>query len=569
VCLLAVAFLGSAAQAAPTPSDQQKIERQQEQIIRREQEQRRELERQRKLRELKPPKPEEEEEPQIDGLDGRCAQVDRIDLQGLEELGPEPYRAIVDEFEGRCLTIEQMQGLLTLLNDAFRDAGYVTTRAYLAPQDMTDGILVITIVEGRIEDLSLNEDDPGDRSQLFFAFPTEEDEVLNLRDVEQGLDQMNRLASNNAKMQIQPGSEPGTSVIAVSNDVGDRFRFELGRDNSGSTPTGKLQNVASFSADNVLSFNDGWTVNYSRNARDYDDAKRSESLSGTFSLPFGYSTLTCSGSYYRYNNLVNGEVEDFLTTGISTSNKLELSHILHRDQGSKTRFDVSVTAKRTRNYIEDALVEVNSRDLSVGRLALAHSNRVLDGVASIEIGHERGLRILGAKEDDEGQPNDDPKAQFRKWTLDVTYYRPIAIGEQTFTWNSTTSWQYAPDTLFGSERIGVGGQYSVRGFRDDTLAGDTGGYWRNEVAWRLPEGDWGALQPVMGRIEPYVALDWGWIRKDRSEDREKGVLSGWSVGLRNVADYASFDVTYSKALDAPHFLDVEDHEINFRAVVRF
>lgn len=558
-----------AAFAAPTQEEQQRIEQEQERLLRRDEERRKELERQRKLREMTPPEPEEEKSSPKTGDTKRCVSVREIQLIGFRTISPEPYRKIVSAFTEKCLNTKQMQDVLTALNDAFRDAGYVTTRAYLAPQDMVDGVLTITIIEGKVEDLRLNKNRQGDRYQLYFAFPTSEGKTLNLRDVEQGLDQMNRLASNNAKMEIKPGKEPGQSVVDVSNEVGDRFRIELGRDNSGTSSTGILQNVASFSADNVLSIEDGWSFNYSSNARNYGRDRRSESLSGTFSLPFGYSTFTYSGSYYSYFSLAKGDVQDFQTSGISTSHKIEISQIFHRDQISKTRTDISLTSKRSRNYIEDTLLDTSSRRLSVLKLALAHSTRIFDGVLSLDIAHEHGLRILGAKRDNSDQPNGDPKAQFRKWTFDATFYRPINLGEQAIQWNSTTHWQYAPDTLFGSERVGIGGQYSVRGFRDDTFSGDRGGYWRNELAWRLPTSDLGHLNRVIGRVSTYAAYDWGWIKKDRAEGREHGAASSWTMGLRNSAENASFDLSYSRALTAPQFLSVENHEIDFRAIVRF
>lgn len=560
----------AAVAATPSASELQAIQREQEQLLRMEEERRREQERLRKLKELQPPEPEEKPEPKPEQESERCFQIERITVDGVSVLSDSKIAALTSVYIGRCMKVADIEALLQQLNDAFRDAGYVTTRAYVPQQDLNEGTLLVNVLEGRIESLTLGDNGLREQLQLLFAFPTGEEDILNLRDVEQGLDQMNRLTSNNAKMQIQPGKEAGTSVVAVSNETGRRMRVELGRDNAGTQSTGKLRNVGAVYMDDILGVNDGWSLSFSKNARGHNLERMSRSVSGVVSVPFGYSTLTYSGSYYEYASVVEGSSQDFLTSGLSTSNKLELSHVLHRDQDSKTRLDMGLTRKKSRNFLEDVQLETSSRNLTIGHLALAHSTRLFDGVFSAEIQHQRGLKALHAKEDSNSQDTADPKAQFRKWLLDVSYARSFKVAEENITWNSTTSWQYAQDTLFGTERIGVGGQYSVRGFREDTLSGDTGGYWRNEIAWKSAPDDWsGPLMPVIGRLEPYAAFDWGWIKKDLSEDEEKGVMSGVTLGLRNSADYFDFDIFYAQGLAAPGFIEKESHELYFSAKLTF
>ncbi len=552
--------------AAPSAAEQERIAREQQQILRQDEERRREEERRRKLRELSPPSPEEQRPIPPKPKNERCINVDKIHLSENAVLSTDDIDEALSKFVGKCLSMGEIENLLTIVNDTFRDAGFITTRGYLQPQNLQDGVLEITIVEGTVQDIRLNEDTLEDRTQIWWAFPNTTGDILSIRDVEQGLDQMNRLSSNDAKMQISPGEKAGESLVTVTNEVSNPIRLTVGRENSGSTSTGKLLNTASLNIDNMMRLNDAWMLNYNRTARNYGTDRRSESLSGTYSIPFGYSTLSYSGSYYAYDTLVEGDVQDFQTSGTSTTHKVELSNIIHRDQNSKTRLDFSVAAKQSRNFIEDVFVQASSRKLSVGRIAAAHSNRILDGVASFEIGFEKGLRVLGALRDDPDQATDDPKAQFRKWTFESNYQRPFELSAQRFSWSSSTSWQYAPDTLFGTERFGVGGQYSVRGFRDDTLAGDTGGYWRNELSWTPDISQIGSASDFVNYVQPYAAYDWGWIKTDHSEDRERGTLSGMALGIRTAGKYFSLSAEWAHGLHSPDFLEKNGHEINFRAV---
>tara|TARA_B100000674_G_scaffold320269_3_gene266815 strand:- start:11237 stop:12922 length:1686 start_codon:yes stop_codon:yes gene_type:complete len=555
-----------AAAQAQTPSQRDEIIRQQQQLLRQDEERRREIEQQRKLRELTPPEEDEKAPKEIVPSGDQCILIDEIRLAENDVLSSGDISEVLRVFEGRCLTTTDLEELLSAVNDAFRETGFITTRAYLQPQELADRVLEITVVEGRVEGISMGENTLEDQTQITFAFPVSDRDLLNIRDIEQGLDQMNRLPSNDAKMEVSPGTQAGLSIVNVTNTVTRPYRFTIGRDNSGSSSTGKLQNTAAASADNIMSINDAWSLNYSKTARDFGSARLSESLSGVFSIPVGYSTLTYSGSYYRYSTLVSGDAQDFMTSGLSTSHKLEFSNIVHRDQTSKTRLDLSLTAKRSRNYIEDVLVNTSSRDLVVGRTAIAHSTRLFGGVGSIELGFEKGLKILGALEDQPGQESDAPKAQFRKWDIDTSYRYPFQIGQHAFSLSNSTHWQYTGDTLFGTERIGVGGQYSVRGFRDDTLSGDIGGYVRNELVWSSAANALGLPDSILHSIQPFGAFDWGWIKRDNSETREKGTLRGVAIGIRAYGEHVSLSAEYAHGMSSPDFLEKNGHEINFRAV---
>lgn len=571
IVMLFAGLVGFGTPGAYAQASIDQLLQQQDLIQRREDERRRALEEERKRREmeLSPPEDENGDQSPAPAADGRCAEVQSVLVTGNSLLSDDTIGKITEKYQNRCLDLSAIDQLLGEINGLYRENGYITSRAYIEQQDLSDGILRVVIIEGRIEEMRLNENDQRDRLQLFFAFPAEAGDLLNLRDIEQGLDQMNRLRSNAATMQILPGEEIGTSVIQIVNTPSRMIYGSLGRDNTGVSSTGKLQDKASVTVENVLGFNDQWNLNAGKNARDHDDRRRSERLSFFGSVPYGYWTLSYLGSYSSYESTIEGAVQTFSTSGQSTTHKAEVSWIAHRDDVSKTRVDTSVTAKRYRNYVEDTLVQVNSRDLTVGRAAIAHSRRLADSLTNIELGYERGLRMLGALKDRDELPETAPRAQFGKWTADASVYWPFQLGQNRLSYSLTTRWQYADDTLFGTERIGIGGPYTVRGFRDDTLAGDVGGYARNEIAWRLPPPELGILAPFVGRIEPYLAFDWGWIRPDGDEFREQGVLRSWSIGMRNVAEHSALSVEFSKPVSAPAFLKTSENEVTFSLEVLF
>lgn len=103
------------------------------------------------------------------------------------------------------------------------------------------------------------------------------------------------------------------------------------------------------------------------------------------------------------------------------------------------------------------------------------------GIATFNPTFSRGMPWFGA-ESDGNKPGDLPKAEFRKWSLSASFQRPLL---NDLWWLSSLYGQWSPDRLYGSERLTLGGESSVRGFKEQYISGDNGGYWRNELNYAL------------------------------------------------------------------------------------
>jgi hemolysin activation/secretion protein len=73
------------------------------------------------------------------------------------------------------------------------------------------------------------------------AFPGKVGEALNLREVEQLVDQLNRLPSKQAQMELTPGTQIGGSEVVVKNTPQKPWRASLSRNNDGQKSTGEQQ----------------------------------------------------------------------------------------------------------------------------------------------------------------------------------------------------------------------------------------------------------------------------------------------------------------------------------------
>ena len=121
-------------------------------------------------------------------------------------------------YGNRCVGLAEINAVLRDVTHLYIDHGYVTSRAYVPQQDIRKTrILRLLVVEGTLSDIYLNGRKVVDSGSLATAFPGLIGRVVNIRDIEQGLDQMNRLQAKDAKSAMLPGPKDGTSILNIEN----------------------------------------------------------------------------------------------------------------------------------------------------------------------------------------------------------------------------------------------------------------------------------------------------------------------------------------------------------------
>ncbi|NIC28583.1 POTRA domain-containing protein [Serratia plymuthica] len=198
LCIWALAFMASvgrfhcvkAAEIA-SPVDRDSITQQQKTLLEQAQQQREALQNNVALPALPLPVASAGEE--------TCHNVQRIVFQGAEHLSWSVKEKLANPYQGRCLTLNHINRLVRETTNAYLQRGYITSQAFLQDQDIAGGTLIISANEGRVESITL---DGENTLALRMAFPGRVDEVLNLRDIEQGMEQLNRLPSQQVSIDI-------------------------------------------------------------------------------------------------------------------------------------------------------------------------------------------------------------------------------------------------------------------------------------------------------------------------------------------------------------------------------
>ncbi|MBJ2246481.1 ShlB/FhaC/HecB family hemolysin secretion/activation protein [Pseudomonas haemolytica] len=542
--------------AAPTPGDQDLIRDRQNRLLE---------EQQRRLQELQdlPGKAQKPQAPATPA-DTRCFPIKDIELKGADSLPASDRERLLKPYIGQCLGVTQLNELLKAITDYYLGKGRVTSRAYLPQQDLSSGHLQVLVVEGKLEALRSAEGSTVTERELAMAFPGKVGEALNLREIEQLVDQLNRLPSKQAQMELTPGKQVGGSDVVVKNTAQKPWRASLSRNNDGQKSTGEQQWGAGLEWDSPLGLGDQLMLRGGHDAIS-DHQKTSKNTMLYYNVPWGWWNFSYTYSESDYRTYGVTDDYKYKQNGDNQNHQLRAERVIHRDDVSKTSVNVGLAHLRTNNYVLDVRTAPSSNRLSELQLGVNHGRRIGNAFVNVDLGMQSGIGLLDAQSQDERDPygGRQPNSRYRKYTATVSYLQPFSLWGESFSFSSLATGQRSEDILFSPQRMSLGGSASVRGFKDQLLTGDSGGYWRNEVRWARPVTlDW--MRPAFAEYGASVGYDQGVISNDRYNDNVHGRVSSNSLELFARGKNVSTSVTFAHSLERPGVVTEREAPIYFR-----
>jgi hemolysin activation/secretion protein len=499
------------------------------------------------------------------GEETPCFRIERIVLEGqaserfqwvLASLADAGDGGAPDDPLNRCLGAQGIQTLLARAQNALVGAGWVTTRVLAGPQDLSGGELRLTLIPGRIA--ALRSPDGGEPPPAVrLALPGAPDGLLNLRDIEQALENLKRLPSAEADIQIVPGegpgAQPGDSELVIQYRQAFPLRLNLGLDDSGTRATGRLQSNATVAWDGPLGLNDLFYLSANHSFDNHtprrafgNDKRGTGGRTLHYSIPAGRWLLSATYSQSRYHQSVAGLNQDYLYAGESSNGELRITRLLHRDQSSKTSASLRAWNRTGRNFIDDTEIQVQRRATGGWEAALSHRQllAVPAGRATLDanLAWRQGTGAFGAIAAPE-EPFGEGTSRMKLITADASLNLPFALGAQQ--WRYAAQWraQWNRTPLTPQDRFAIGGRYSVRGFDgESSLMAERGWLLRNDLGWSIPGGQGAEL---------YAGVDHGQVGGASVPFLLGRRLTGGVIGLRGLFKQLSYDLFVGKPLAKP------------------
>ncbi len=495
-----------------------------------------------------------------------CFRIDRIVLTGEQSdafqwavadlSGPEGN----DSPLGRCLGTAGVNVVLARAQQAVIARGFVTSRVLAAPQDLSTSTLTLSFVPGRIAAIRLTPDSSstllGNSALLTAAIPARVGELLNLRDIEQGLENLKRALTVEADIQIEPSAapnaKPGDSDLVVKYVQSRKWRLSFSLDDSGTKATGRNQAGTTLSLDNPFGLNDLFYVSANHSINSHFLSEPSYGTEGQtvhYSLPHGYWMLGFTASNSQYHQSVAGLNQDYIYAGKTNNAEIKLSRLIYRDQQRKTTVAIKGWRRESRNFVDDTEIEVQHRVVGGWEASLSHKEFI--GEATLEglLAYKRGTGGFGARVTPEeqayrGNPGEPlgGTSRLKLYTAEMSLNAPFKLGEQRLRYSGLVRAQWNRTPLTPQDRFSIGGRYTVRGFDGETsLMGERGMLIRNDIGWAMGRSD----------AELYVGMDYGQVGGRSTADLLGRHLAGAVIGVRGQWTLLSYDFFVGAPISKP------------------
>jgi len=474
-----------------------------------------------------------------------CFQVDRIELGGEQS---KRFRWALkaadvkgDRARGRCLGREGINLVVSRVQGALVARGYVTTQVLVPEQDLTTGVLHLTLVPGRISAVRFG--DNTTRARWQNALPARPGDIFNLRQAAQALENFQRIPGVSADLQFVPSAESATasggSDVVIDWRQSTRWRPRVWLDDSGSEATGRWQGGVAAAFGNFLGWNELGYVHFGRSLFN-GSGLGTTTWSAHASVPFGYWTLGANVDRYEYHQTVVGAFDKYVYSGNSRHSELRLGRLLWRNAHSKTNAWLRGWRRASDNAVDDVRIGVQRRRM--GGWEAGISQRRFWGQTVLEAGvsYRRGTGAFGA------QPA--PEAAFGEGTsrskrilADAQLAVPFQINRARLRYQAQWRGQWNRTALIAQERFAIGGRYTVRGFDEDAmLTGERGWLLRNELGVSLGQ-----------RQEVYLGADHGHVGGAAQSFQSGHNLTGIVVGARGCSVGMQWDVFAGTPLTRP------------------
>lgn len=443
--------------------------------------------------------------------------------------------------EGVPLGAQGIGHLLGAVQNAVIGRGYTTTRILAEPQDLTSGTLTFRVIAGRVGSIVRVREAEGGAPEasspaVLAALPVRSGEILNLRRLEQGLENLSRVPGSKADIKIVPGSDANTSDLLVALEHRPvPLRLAIGIDNTGTHRTGKYQGSVTLSVDNPLGLQDLFSITIGRNLGGSDPVSivddigdeidtrhgRSSNWNISCSIPYGSWLLGYQGSRYTYHQVIPGYYELYSYSGTVEQHELGLSRVVYRDARRKTTGMLNAWTRRSRSFIDDAEIDLQRRSTAGWQIGLSHKEHFPASVLELALSYRLGTGAMGAMRAPE-ELFGEGTSRMRIMEFGVHYLHPFAIGRQSLYYSGRLRGQLNGTRLLPHDQLAIGGQSSVRGF-DGTmnLVAERGFIWRNELGWSIER-----------ESELYAFVDVGQVYGPSVEELVDQRLVGAGLGVR-------------------------------------
>ncbi|NET56068.1 MAG: ShlB/FhaC/HecB family hemolysin secretion/activation protein [Symploca sp. SIO2E6] len=474
---------------------------------------------------LNPPPQESPTDSQEAGPSEVMIPVRKIEVIGSTVFTLEQFTPFTEPFEGRSVSLRDLQSVTDAIDQLYLDAGYITSSAVLADQEIIDGVVKIQVIEGRLSEIQvegtqrLNPNYIKDRIGLGVTTPLRVDMIE---------DQLRLLRADplleNIESSLRSGSQLGESILIVRVQEAKAFSANFSIDNSSPPSVGSERFGVSLGYLNLSGIGDDLAASYYRST-----TGGSNIVDLSYRVPLNPMNGTLQlRTVIDRNRITDPQFDELGITGESELYEVSFRQPLIRTPLEEFALSVGFSYKDGQTFVFDNIPQPFSigaeadgvTRTSVLRFGQDYIRRDPQGAWSGRSQFSFGTGLFDATTN----PSPIPDGNFVSWLGQVQ--RVQGLDENNLLLMSLDV-QLTPDSLLPSEQFVIGGGQSLRGYRQNARSGDNGLRFSIEDRITLQRDEGGI---PMFQLVPFVDLGKVWHDPDNPDSLPRQTFL-FSAGL--------------------------------------
>jgi hemolysin activation/secretion protein len=449
-------------------------------------------------------------------------QVTRFEISGNKVLSEQVFSGIFETYVGKEMEIADLEKVASLVTNEYRKRGYTIAKAYIPEQKVSDGVVKVAVLEGRVGHIRIEGNHPFYPDDFIMKYfePVMKKEAFHQQTMERAVLLLNDFLKLNVKTALQAGKEPGTTDVIVKAENMCPMQWAFDYNNFGSKYVSRDRFGAQLDLGNILKTGSLLSI------RGVSGGDPSDLLygRGQYTLPLNAQGTKLGVYYARGDFDVVTELADLGITGREESWGFFINHPFIRKTNLSVSGEFGFDSKNVDQFMLDT--DASSDRIRSVRAGLSAESIDASGrfFSSVFLTQGLGNNFGGMTDNDPNASRANGDNRFTRANLEVMRLQKIA---DQFYVILKLSGQWSPDPLVVSETFSIGGPDSVRGYPYGEYLGDLGYTATAELRYS-------PFAEKKDLFQVAAFLDSGWVRIKNAPDGQKSEesLIGGGFGLR-------------------------------------
>ncbi|MEM7617668.1 MAG: ShlB/FhaC/HecB family hemolysin secretion/activation protein, partial [Pseudomonadota bacterium] len=445
----------------------------------------------------------------------------KLQINGSTIFSEEELKELYSKYIDKKISLEVVWMIAGRITSKYQSAGYFISKAYVPAQEISDGIVIINVVEGKISDVQIDSESSNNYLIQQMIAELKTNIPINAYKLESFMLRMNDLPGLEYRALMEPMNDSGDGATRLNlKPIEESPSSKVSFDNYGSRFIGPFRTTLIYQ-DSFLPLHDTSFAILASNPTSevkYGSVQHDISIWPEWEVNLAASHVVSEPGSLLTSSDLDSETSE-LSFGITwqpirqraRNMKLQLKF-----DGKNTNGDVLTSEPLTRDRVRVARLDINYDQADRFR-----------GHNYFNINLNQGLDVFSSSQ--AGDLNLSREEATPDFSFASFYYIRQQILKNKFALISHITGQIASDPLFSSEEFTYGGQSFGRAYDSSEINGDDGLAASIEFRYLDVKTKNRSLQ-----ITPYSFYDIGKVWNQDADDIDQ---SAASIGFGGIFDY--------------------------------